>query len=133
MQEQGTHAASNSATGAATDAALNVCLHAEARIQEAGHLLLDTRPEAVDRCQSELQQVAGVLEGLVAEGMFRANPALSSALFRIRRSAHALKLQIELASNLYLGWIQLRSGAGYTEQGLPVLVTGEPGHCSFEG
>jgi hypothetical protein len=120
MQQEGTH----------TD--LEACLHAEARIREAGQWLLDVRPGSIDRCQSELQQVAAVLEGLAAQGTFHANPPLSSALLRIRRSAHALRFQIQYASNLYLGWIQLRLGAGYTKQGLPVLATNEPG-CSFEG
>jgi hypothetical protein len=124
MQPEGTHPA--------PDANLEACLHAEGRIREAGQCLLDARPGSIDRCQSELQQVAAVLEGIVAQGTFQANPPLSSALLRIRRSAHALKLQIQYASNLYFGWIQLRLGAGYTERGLPVLATNEPG-CSFEG
>ena len=112
---------------------LEACLLAEAKIHEARQLLLDARPGAIDCCQSELQQIVAVLERLVSEGAFQSNSPVISALQRIRRSAHALKLQIEYASKLYFGWIQLRLGAGYTEQGLPVLLTSEPGSCSFEG
>ncbi len=109
----------------------DACLYAEAKLREVRQLLLDMRPEAVDRCQSELQQVIAVLEKLVSEGAFQPNPRASSALVRIRQSARMLKLQIEYASNLYLGWMQLRMGAGYTQQGRPLLVAREPG-SSFE-
>jgi hypothetical protein len=124
MQQEGTH----TTAGASIEAA---CLHAEAKIREVSRLLLDIRPEAVERCQSELQQVIALLKGLVSERAFQANPRVSSTLVGIGRSARVLKLQIEYASNLYSGWIQLRLGAGYTQQGLPVLVRGES-RSSFE-
>jgi hypothetical protein len=111
---------------------LDSCLRAEAKIQEIRQMLLDPRPDAVERCQNELQQVVSALEGLISKGPFSFDPPASSALLRIRRSAHALKLQIEVASNLCFGWIQLRLGTGYTAQGLPVLIASEPG-SSFEG
>ena len=111
--------------------ALEACLHAEARIREVQQWLLDARPEVVDRCQIELQQIVAVLEKLVTEGTCQTNPPASSALAGLRRSAHILRLQIEYASNLCLGWIQLRLGAGYTDQGLPALLAVEPG-SSFE-
>ncbi len=116
-----------------TDTTLKACLLAEAKIDGARQLLLDGRPEAIDGCQSELQQAVAVLEGLVSEGAFQTNSPVASVLHRILHSAHALKLQIEYASKLYFGWIQLRLGAGYTAQGLPVLAHSEPGSCSFEG
>jgi hypothetical protein len=123
MQQQGT-----SIPGASID---DACLYADAKLREVQRLLLDMRPEAVERCQSELQQVIAVLQKLVSEGSREPNPRVSSTLVRIRRSARALKLQIEYASNLYWGWIQLRLGAGYTQQGRPLLVMREPG-SSFE-
>jgi hypothetical protein len=113
------------------EATLEVCLHAEAKLGEVRQLLLDLRPEAVERCQNELQQVIVGLQRLVSQGSFEANPRVISTLLGIRRSARALKLQIEYASNLYSGWIQLRLGAGYTQQGRPLLVAREPG-SSFE-
>jgi hypothetical protein len=116
----------------ATPTLLDACLRAETRIQEIRQILLEPRPDAVERCQSELQQVVAVLEGLISKAPFSFDPPASLALRRLRRSAHALKLQIEVASNLCFGWIQLRLGAGYTAQGLPVLIASEPG-SSFEG
>jgi hypothetical protein len=110
---------------------LDACVRVEARIHEVRQKLLDARPESLDRCESELSQIVAMLEGLVAGGELARNPPVSSALMRIRRSAHALSLQVEYASNLCLGWIQLRLGAGYSADGLPVLVTGDPG-SSFE-
>jgi hypothetical protein len=130
MQQEGTHTApSASIPSTSVD---DACLYAETKLREARQLLLDARPESVDRCQSELQQVVTVLERLVSEGALQSSPGASSALRRIRRSAHALKLQIDYASNLCFGWIQLRLGAGYTAQGLPVLIANEPA-SSFEG
>ena len=107
-------------------------------IRAARQFLLEARPEAVDRCQTALQRVVDILEAAHRgeNGLHRSDPLLSAALLRIRRSALGIQLQIEYASNLCSGWLQLRLGAGYTDQGLPVLVTDEsaskPGHCSFE-
>jgi hypothetical protein len=135
MQQEGTHTTPNasipstSIPGASID---DACLYAEAKLREVRQMLLDARPEVVERCQSELQQIVTVLERLVSGGALQPNPDVSSALIGIRRSAHALKLQIECASNLCFGWIQLRLGAGYSAQGLPVLIANEPG-SSFEG
>jgi hypothetical protein len=114
-----------------TQTALEACQHAEARIREVQQLLLDARPETIDHCEVELQQVVGLLERLVTKGTSQMSPPVSSALDGLRRSAQILKLQTEYASNLCLGWIQMRLGTGYTEQGLPVLVAIEPG-SSFE-
>lgn len=117
-----------------TYTALETC---EAGIREAGQLLLDARPEAVDRCQAELQRVAETLERLVAEKTIGTDSRYVLALKRIRESAGVLKIQTEYASNLWSGWLQLCLGAGYTDQGLPVLITGEAAagtsRCSFEG
>jgi hypothetical protein len=110
---------------------LAACRGVEAKIDEIGRRLLDPRPEAIDRCQNELHEVAVVLRRLVAEGGFPRNSALSSTLSDIRRSAQTLKIQAECASNLCSGWLQLRLGSGYTKQGLPLLVRHESG-SSFE-
>jgi hypothetical protein len=109
----------------------DACLQAEAKLREAGLFLLNFNPQAVERCQEELRLVIAMLEGLVDEGSFQANPGIAATLLRIRRSAQALRMQIRYASNLYSGWIQLRLGSGYTRQGLPFLANGSPG-TSFE-
>ena len=135
MQQEDTHTAPSTSipsTSIPSTSIDDACLYAEAKLQEVRQLLLDVRPESVDRCQSELQQIATVLEQLVSQGALQSTPGASSALLRIRRSANGLKLQIEYASNLCLGWIQLRLGAGYTAQGLPVLIANGPA-SSFEG
>ena len=130
MQQQGTHAIPS--TSIPSTSINDACLHAAAKLGEARQLLLDPRPASVDRCQSELQEVVAMLEALISKGALPSNPGVSSALLGIRRSAQALKLQIEVASNLCFGWIQLRLGAGYTAQGLPILIPRESG-SSFEG
>jgi hypothetical protein len=103
---------------------------AEAAMREAGQLFLEARPEAVDRGHAALQRAAEILERLRAEPKLPADPLLAQALLRIRQLAVILKFQIECASNLCSGWLQLSMGAGYTAQGLPVL--NEPGCRSFE-
>jgi hypothetical protein len=130
MQQEGAHTnPSTSIPGASID---DACLLAEAKLLEVRKMLLDPRPEAVDRCQSELHEVVTVLEQLISGGALPSDPGVSTALLGIRRLAQALKLQIGYASNLCFGWIQLRLGTGYTAQGLPVLIAGEPG-SSYEG
>lgn len=135
MQQEATHTAPGAFVPRASIPSMSIddaCLFAEAKLQEVRQLLLDARPESVDRCQNELQQVATLLERFVSQGALRSNPGASTALLRIRQSASALKFQIEIASNLCFGWIQLRLGSGYTAQGLPVLIANEPA-SSFEG
>jgi hypothetical protein len=135
MQQEETHTAPSAfipSTSILSTSVDDAFLYAEGKLREVRQMLLDARPESVDRCQSELQQVVAVLERLVSDGALQTNPSVSSALLRIRRSAHALGLQIEYASNLCFGWIQLRLSTGYTAQGLPVLRASEPG-STFEG
>ena len=86
-------------------------------MREAGQFFLEARPEAVDRGHAALQRAAEILERLKGERALPADPLLAPALLRIRQSAAVLKLQIECASNLCSGWLQLRMGAGYTAQG----------------
>jgi hypothetical protein len=122
---------------AGTDTTLEACRQADTKIRAAGQALLASDPGAIDFCQSELQQAVTVLERLVSAGAFQSDSSVSWTLLGIRRSAQVLKVQIEYASTLHSGWIQLRFGAGYTEKGLPLLITGEAsgelGRRSFEG
>ena|SRR5437879_2110259 len=110
---------------------LEFCRLSETKLGEVQRLLLDPRPEALNRCRTELREVMVMLEGLVSGGSLQQNPAVSSSLRQIRHAAQALRLQMEHASNLCLGWIQLRFGTGYSERGLPVLATAEA-RRSFE-
>ena len=105
---------------------------AEGKLLAIRRLLLDPRPEVLDQCRLELEEITGLLEELVAGGFREPNPAVLSSARQVKQAAQQLKLQIQHASMFCLGWIQLTSGSGYTERGLPVLMTGES-RSSFEG
>jgi hypothetical protein len=113
------------------DPILDACRSIEARLREVRQGLLEARPEATDRCQDELQQIAQTLGNIVEQGGLPRNSAAASTLFGIQQSARALGLQAGYASNLCSGLLQLRLGAGYTEHGHPLLVPSEPA-SSFE-
>ncbi len=72
MQQEETHTAPSAFVPRASIPSMSIddaCLFAEAKLQEVRQLLLDARPESVDRCQNELQQVVATLfEGLIADG-----------------------------------------------------------------
>jgi hypothetical protein len=110
---------------------LESCHAAEAKIQDVEKLLLEPCPEILDRCEKELREVIGLLEGLVSAGKRDWTPEAVEGLYRIRRRAGTLRRQIEHASNLWAGWLQLRLGTGYTERGRPVFSGQEPG-STFE-
>lgn len=99
--------------------ALEICAKAEDRIREAQRLLLDPRPATLDRAVSELAEVIGGLRAIAAERPI--DPELRSTLQRIRTMTRLLARQIEYASNLNLGFVQLRLAHGYTRQGLPFV------------
>ncbi len=101
------------------------CKAAEETIQTAQQLMLDPRPEAMDRCLTELSRVAAILEGLAVGTSRDWNAELRASFLRIQIANRRLRLQIEHASNFWRGWIQLRLGTGYTRQGLPELAQGE--------
>jgi hypothetical protein len=98
------------------------CQAAEAKIQEAQRLMLDPRPEAIERCLNELSQVIALMEKLTTGGSRDWTPEVHASFHRIKSAVDRLRLQIEHASNLCLGWLQVRFGAGYTRQGLPELA-----------
>jgi hypothetical protein len=101
---------------------LEICAQAEDQIREAQRLLLEPRPDALERARAELIEVISALR---AVGSKRPLPAeLREPLKRIRAMASLLARQIEHASNLYMGLVQLRLGNGYTRQGLPFVQTG---------
>lgn len=97
--------------------ALEICAQAEDRIRQAQQLLLEPRPETIDRAVAELMEVIGALK--------QVRPPITSdlrdPLQRIRTVTRALARQVEHASNLYMGLVQLRMANGYTRQGLPLV------------
>ena len=95
-----------------------------ARIREVRQHLLHPSPEVLDRCAAELSEVIVALETLVAAGSGNLSPAASRSFHQIRTAARGLRLQIEHASNVCLGWMQMRLATGYSRRGLPVFVEG---------
>jgi hypothetical protein len=110
---------------------LESCLAAEARIQVVEKLLLEAHPDTLDQCETELREVTVILEELVSTGKRDWTPEYRAAFQRIQQTTGRLRRQVEHASNLWAGWLQLRLGTGYTERGRPVYSSREPG-SNFE-
>jgi hypothetical protein len=102
------------------------CRDAVVRLQQMRQLLVDPKPEVLERCQAELGRVTIALAALVSSGVTGASLELRNSLNEIKAIAGLLQTQIQHASNLCLGWNQLwlGTGAGYTERGLPIAATG---------
>jgi|SRR5580704_1393253 hypothetical protein len=110
---------------------LESCHAAEARIQVVEKLLLESRPGSLDQCEMELREVAIILQQLISEGKRYWTPETGAAFKRIKQAAGRLQRQVQHASNLWAGWLQLRLSTGYTNRGRPVFSSGEPG-TTFE-
>ncbi|MGD1090859.1 MAG: hypothetical protein ABSB35_02575 [Bryobacteraceae bacterium] len=110
---------------------LESCHAAEARIQAVERLLLESRPGSLEQCETELREVAVILQRLVSEGKGHFSPETGAAFKRIKQATGRLQRQVEHASNLWTGWLQLRLGTGYTDRGRPVFSGREPG-TTFE-
>ena len=118
------------------ESALEVCQRAESMLREiqSGELVPGT--EMLAQWETELGQVAALLEATrdstTEESKPRNNPALRQVLLGIRYRAGLLKLQFEHGSNYCMGLLQIRMGTGYSAEGLPVLIPTEA-RSSFEG
>jgi len=106
------------------------CQAGEAKLERVSHALLDPRPEILDHCEAELQEVIAILD---EPANASARPAISdrNELLRLRGRIRLVTLQVQNALNLCQGWTQLDLSQGYTDQGLPVLPPMEP-QASFE-
>jgi hypothetical protein len=102
------------------------CQAGEAKLEQVSTALLDPRPEVLDRCEAELQEVAALLESEPQD-----SSALRSDLLRLRRRIRLLAMQVQHATNLCQGWAQLCLGQGYTDQGKPALPLSQP-QSSYE-
>ncbi len=118
------------------ESALEVCQRAENMLRDVqgGELVPGT--EMLAQWETELGQVAALLEAthgsITDEFKPRNNPAVRQAILGIRQRAGMLKLQFEHGSNYCMGLLQVRTGTGYSAQGLPVLLPVEA-RSSFEG
>jgi hypothetical protein len=122
------------------ESALESCQRVETILREVQRLVLDPGTETLAQCETELGQVATLLEAMresITEERPEAtapwgNAAIRQALQEIRRMTGKLKAQFEHGSNYCMGLLQVRLGTGYSEQGLPVLIPNEA-RSSFEG
>jgi hypothetical protein len=116
------------------------CQAGEAKLEQLSNALLDPRPEILEYCEAELQEVVAILTGEPADPV--AAPAVSDEpvaadradrndLLRLRHRTRLLGMQVQNAVNLCQGWIQLDLSQGYTEQGRPAVPLSEP-VASFE-
>ena len=106
------------------------CQAGEAKLEQISNALLDPRPEILDYCDAELQEVIGMLSESVDAPV---RPAVSERydLLRLRHRTRLLGLQVQNAANLCQGWAQLGLSQGYTDQGRPALPLSEP-QASYE-
>jgi len=102
------------------------CQAGEAKLDAVARALADPRPEILNYCAGELQEVLDLLES--AESWVPSNRA---DLTRLRKKVRVLEMQTQNALNLLQGWTQLGLTQGYTEQGTPVLPLREP-QSSYE-
>ena len=108
------------------------CQAGEAKLEQVSNALLDPRPEILDHCEAELQEVITLLEGEPADSS--ALPAVSirpaasdrTELLRLRHRIRLLALQVQNAVNLCQGWAQLGLSQGYTDEGRPAVPPSEP-------
>jgi len=101
------------------------CQAGEAKLEQVSTALLDPRPEILDRCEADLQEVIACLEE-PAERSARPLASDRNELLRIQRRVRLLALQVQTAMNLCQGWAQLVLGQGYTDQGTPAVPPSEP-------
>ena len=104
------------------------CQAGDAKLEQVSNGLLDPRPEILDHCEAELQEVISILG---PAGAMQAAPSDKNELLRLRRRIRMLALQVQNAINLCQGWTQLSLTEGYTDQGRPALPLSEP-HASYE-
>jgi len=105
------------------------CQAGEAKLDQVSAALLDPRPEVLDRCEADLEEIIALLETGDAQSI--ADPSDKSDLLRLRNRIRLLALQAQQATNLCQGWAQLGFTEGYTDQGRPVLPPSEP-QASYE-
>ena len=107
------------------------CQAGEAKLEQVSNALLDPRPEILDHCEAELQDVITLLEGEPADSSPSAVSSRPTAsdkteLLRLRHRIRLLALQVQNAVNLCQGWAQFGLSQGYTDEGRPAVPPSEP-------
>jgi hypothetical protein len=98
------------------------CQAGEAKLEQISNALLDPRPEILDHCEAELQEVIEML----SNSSDRPVASDRKDLLRLRNRIRLLGLQAQTSVNLCQGWSQLVLSQGYTDQGRPALPPSEP-------
>ena len=106
------------------------CQAGEAKLDQVSTALLDPRPEILETCETQLQEVIELLES-AASGSSAGAPANREHLLRLRHRIRLLAFQAQQAANLCQGWVQLSLSEGYTDQGKPALPPTQP-QSSYE-
>ena len=115
------------------------CQAGEAKLDQVSAALLDPRPDILDRCEADLQEVIASLETVTetetanspAQVAKDDDPSTKSDLVSLRSRIRLLALQAQHATNLCQGWTQMGVAEGYTDQGRPVLPPSQP-QASYE-
>ncbi len=103
------------------------CEEAENSLAQAGELLLNPSPGALEESVQALSRVMELLETLASASARDWDPVVHLAIHRIQTAACALAPRIEHGSKLVRGWMQLRMGEGYTRGGSPQFAEPETG------
>lgn len=106
------------------------CQAGETKLEQISNALLDPRPEILDHCEAELQEVIAMLSESV-DSPARPVSFDRRQLLCLRHRVRLLGLQVQNAVNLCQGWTQLGLSQGYTDQGRPALPPSEP-QASYE-
>jgi hypothetical protein len=102
------------------------CQAGEAKLEQVSNALLDPRPEILNVCETNLQEVITLLAGEPPDSIGRPVVSDRKELLRLRHRVRMLAMQAQNAVNLCQGWTQLGLSQGYTDQGRPALPLSEP-------
>ena len=98
-----------------------------AALRRAGRLLEDPQPQALEACQSLLEEVRVGLRRAAATAdqlPLRAQTRLCAELTELRKRLLRARLLLEQAAGFYSGWLRYKNSltGGYTAGGEPAAV-----------
>ncbi len=106
------------------------CHTSQEKLDAVSRALPDPRPEILEYCEAELQDVIALLETAKSSVPLERR-GKRGELMRLRHEVRVLAMQAQNAVNLCQGWTQLSFSQGYTDQGTPVLPLSQP-QTSYE-
>jgi len=116
------------------------CQRLQNALRDMKQRVIAPQPESLAECEHELAGIVSSLETLHqsiagqtdAAAVLRGDATVRQTLRQIQHMARELNARFLHGTNYCAGLLQIRLGAGYSAQGLPVLVTGQSRN-SFEG